>query len=165
NKYAPKMLMVCSRYISDEDEAKDVLQNGFIKVFKSLKKFKFKGSFEGWIKRIMINEALSSLRQKKKFLVENNGAYKDIIDDSTQDETPDIDFTQEELLQTLKKLPETFKVVFNLYCFEKYSHKEIADALSIKVETSRSRLRRARNMLKKELLILATQKGKLNERG
>ncbi|MCG8320238.1 MAG: sigma-70 family RNA polymerase sigma factor [Cytophagales bacterium] len=164
NKYAPKMLMICTRYMSDENEAKDVLQNGFIKVFKSIKKFKFEGSFEGWLKRIMINEALSALRKKKKLITRNSTIYEniDIAEDSV-DKTIDYDFTQEELLQTLKALPETFRVVFNLYCFEKYSHNEIAAALSIKESTSRSRLRRARNILKKELLILA-EKSKSDER-
>ena len=165
NKYAPKMLMICTRYMSDEQEAKDVLQNGFIKVFKSLKKFKFKGSFEGWLKRIMINEALSELRQKKRFETQNSTIYGDMdVAEETMEQTIDYDFTQEELLQSLKALPETFKVVFNLYCFERYSHNEIAEKLSIKVGTSRSRLRRARQILKKELLVLA-KKSEANERG
>ncbi len=165
DKYAPEMLLICIRYMADEQEAKDVLQNGFIKVFNSIKKFKFQGSFEGWLKRIMINEALSALRQKKRLITQNSTIYENIdVPDETVDELIDYDFTQEELLQSLKALPESFKVVFNLYCFEKYSHGEIAEKLSIKVSTSRSRLRRARQILKRELLVLA-KKSKSNERG
>ncbi|MEN7551597.1 RNA polymerase sigma factor [Rapidithrix thailandica] len=165
NRYAPKMLMVCSRYMSDEDEAKDVLQNGFIKVFKSLKSFKFKGSFEGWLKRIMVNEALGALRQKKKLIFDNNSFHENMEVAEENEELPAYDFTQEELLHALKTLPEAYKAVFNLYCFEKYSHKEIASVLSIKIETSRSRLLRARKLLKEQLFDLATQKSKLNENG
>ena len=165
SKYAPKMLMICTIYMSDENEAKDVLQNGFIKVFKSINKFRFKGSFEGWLTRIMVNEALSALRQRKKSITQNSAIYEDIdIAQEMEEEPTDYDFTQEELLQSLKVLPEAFRVVFNLYCFEKYAHSEIAATLSIKESTSRSRLRRARNILRKELLILA-QKSKANERG
>ena len=166
-KYGPIMLLVCMRYMSDEDEAKDVLQNGFIKVFKSIKSFKFNGSFEGWIKKIMINEALGALRQKKKFNLDSADVYEktDLAAEESDEDINQYQFTQHELLQTLKALPENFKVVFNLYCFEKYSHKEIAKALSIKTETSRSRLTRARKILKEKLTELATQKEKLNENG
>ncbi len=167
SNYAPKMLMVCVRYMSDEEEAKDVLQNGFVKVFKSIRSFRFGGSFEGWIKKIMINEALEALRQRKKFIVENSDVYEtsaDLVDDSEENITNN-NFTQEELLQVLKTLPDPFGVVFNMYCFEKYSHKEIAKILSIKTETSRSRLTRARKILREKLMKLATKKEKLNENG
>ncbi|MDW7692516.1 RNA polymerase sigma factor [Flammeovirgaceae bacterium SG7u.111] len=160
NKYAPQMLMVCTRYMNNEDEAKDILQEGFIKVFESIKTYKAKGSFEGWIRRIMINEALNSLRKKKKLMASDEPIDENIAEPDNEEPVgiKGMNFSQEELLTTLQSLPEPFKIVFNLYCFEKYSHKEIAKTLSIKTETSRSRLLRARIILQKKLVDLATKK-------
>lgn len=142
NTYAAKMLGVCRNYIKDIHEAEDVMISSFMKVFTHLAAFENKGSFEGWIRRIMINECLSYLRVKKKV---------NFIEDQTQNEFSyqehELQFTAEELQALIDKLPEGYKMVFNLYVVEGYKHHEIAELLHISEGTSKSQLSHARKYL------------------
>jgi RNA polymerase sigma factor (sigma-70 family) len=150
-RYAGKMLMVCIRYTRHEMEAEDVLQDAFIKIFDNIGKFQFKGSFEGWIRRIVINTALKNY-SKKSFKQEQIGL-------ENQPELPmepaiykHLD--EEALLSIINKLPEGYRLVFNLYAIEGYSHKEIASMLGIQESTSRSQLVKARKMLQSMIVDL-----------
>lgn len=143
-RYSGKMLAVCLRYTRHRMEAEDILQDAFIKVFDNISKFEFKGSFEGWIRRIVINTALKNY-SKKSFKQEQIGL-------ENQPELPlepEIysNLQEEELLRLINQLPDGYRVVFNLYAVEGYSHKEIADLLGIQESTSRSQLVKARKML------------------
>jgi RNA polymerase sigma factor (sigma-70 family) len=173
--YLPFAYNLCRRYVTDTDELKDVIQEGFIKVFISIKKFRFDGAFEGWLKRIFINTTLNHLRDNKKYRHneeiddnlnipdsssdETNNAFygkridkKDIEQDKVDFEiVKDADFSQEELMDALNNLPDGFRIVFNLFCIEGLGHEEIAAMLKIDHATSRSRLNRARALLKKVL--------------
>ncbi len=143
-----KMLFVCKRYARYPEEAKDILQEGFIKVFDNITKFRGEGSFEGWVRRIMINTALKYYR-KSCFQKEISGL------ESYQEgsEEPDIykQLGERELLELINQLPDGYKIVFNLYVIEGYSHKEIAETLAISAGTSRSQLVKARRMLQKQI--------------
>lgn len=142
--YAGKMIAVCRRYSRNDQEAEDILQDGFVKVFLHLASFDHAGSFEGWIRRIFINTALK-LISKKSYQNEQVG-----IDDLPESKvSPEVfaQLSEKELLQIISSLPEGYRVVFNLYAIEGYSHKEIADMLNIGESTSRSQLLKARRML------------------
>ena len=155
NLYAKKMYAVCCRYISDKEEAKDVLQEGFIKVFQNFNKYKEEGPIAAWIRRIMVNTALSVLRKNKKQIfqsIDEDHNSEFITDDShAEDVILQYHFSQEELLTLIDSLPEGLKLIFNLYAIEKYSHKEIAELLNIKEGTSRIRLLRARKELQEKV--------------
>ncbi len=143
-KYAPKMLAICKRYLADELEAEDVMIEGFMKVFNKIDSFKLEGSFEGWIKRIMVNEALMLLRSKKKegFSVDLDSAHYEIEPHFTPNS-----LEADELIKIIAGLPTGFRTVFNLYAIEGYSHAEIAKELNITEGTSKSQLSRARVIL------------------
>jgi RNA polymerase sigma-70 factor, ECF subfamily len=152
--YAPKMYSICLRYVKDSDEAKDVMQESFIKVFASIQKFRSDGSLEGWVKRIVVNTALNQIRKNKVFLQHVDATEIELSDtsDPLEHVIEGRDFSEEELLLQIQGLPEPYKIIFNLYCFEDYSHKMIAEQLSISEEASRVRLNRARKMLQERLL-------------
>lgn len=148
-KYASSMLGLCRRYIKGEMEAEDVMINGFMKVFMKIDLFKGAGSFEGWMKRIMINEALGYIRKNKAMYLE--------MDIEAAEKEPDFDklFTEleaKDLLKMVNELPSGYRTIFNLYAIEGYSHKEIAEMLGINENTSKSQLSRARMHLQKKLL-------------
>jgi len=147
NLYAPKMLSVCRQYIKDIHFAEEVMLNGFLKVFTNLKKFKFEGSFEGWVRRIMINEAISFLRRKKDFQFINE--LPNYQEDSWNN--IDEDFNVEQIQELIDALPKGYKVVFVLYIVEGYKHHEIAKTLNISENTSKSQLFKARKLLQKKL--------------
>lgn len=150
-RYAGKMLTVCLRYSRHRMEAEDILQDAFIKVFDNISKFGFKGSFEGWVRRIVINTALKS-RSKKSYKNEQIGIehYPDLpMEPSIYSH-----LEEEELLKLVAKLPDGYRVVFNLYAIEGYSHKEIADMLKIQESTSRSQLVKARKWLQSQIVKL-----------
>ena len=153
--YSPKMRSICIRYAKDADEAKDIMQEGFIKVYKNIHKFSASGSLEGWVRRIMINTAITYLEKNKKHRhsvqISNEAEMADEMGNNTYDESLSGNYSHELLLQALNNLPEDFRLVFNLYFIEEYSHKEIADLLNINENTSRSRLGRARTQLKNYL--------------
>ena len=147
-KYSRMMFGVCLRYSSDQDSAKDLLQDGFIKVFASIRSFQSKGSFEGWIKRIFINMALESLRKKKSLIQTSDDVQNlpDVVDEDTEDDAM-YRISENDLLKMIQELPKGYATVFNLYAIEDFSHREIAGMLDISEGTSRSQYVRARQLL------------------
>ena len=145
-KYASKMLAVCSRYVSDKMEAEDVMIEGFMRVFDKIDQFGFQGSFEGWVRKIMVNEALMFVRSKKMINVDLEAA---IEEPNSFEFSSDIE--AEELLKMIDSLPTGYKMVFNLFAIEGFSHQEIAEKLGISEGTSKSQLSRARAFLQEKL--------------
>ncbi len=142
--YAPKMLSVCRQYIKDLQNAEETMLNGFLKVFTKINNFQSKGSFEGWIRRIMINESISFLRIKKRMVFVENDTYFEVPIDETNYE--DIS----ELQQMIDHLREDLRVVFNLFAIEGYKHHDIAEALNITENTSKLRYRKAKQLLQEQ---------------
>lgn len=145
--HASKMLGVCRQYIKDVHFAEDVMVNGFLKVFTHLETFKFQGSFEGWVRRIMIRESISYLR-KQQFVVYDDEVCEKHVQ-QTNMQTTDLDTEHIQLL--IDALPQGYKMVFVLYTVEGYKHQEIADMLSITESTSKSQLFKARKILQEKL--------------
>lgn len=146
-KFAPKMLSVCRQYIKDVHFAEDVMVNGFVKVFNNLSAFEHRGSFEGWIRKIMVRESISYLR-KKQFVVFDDEVLEKR--ERYEDETTSI-IDVEDVQQLIDALPEGYKMVFVLYAVEGYKHHEIAKMLEISEGTSKSQLFKARKMLQENL--------------
>ena len=146
--YSPKMYYVCLRYARHASEAQDMLQDGFIKVFDNIGSFKFNGSFEGWIRRIIVNTALNHCR-KSSFKQEKLG-IEDYQDKVVQSKAVS-NMGEKELLALIQKLPEGYRMVFNLYVIEGFSHKEIGEMLEITESTSRSQLAKSRKLMQNEL--------------
>lgn len=143
--FAPKMFGVCMRYSKDQTEAEDNLQEGFIKVFQKIDSFRHQGSFEGWVRRIMVNVSLEKFRkQHHVYPVENMEKF----DSAEEEETTGVELSAKDLMKLIQELPPRYRMVFNLYVFESMSHKEIARELSISEGTSKSNLARARMILK-----------------
>lgn len=155
NRFAPSMLGVCCRYFKTIEEAEDALQEGFIKVFANLKKFRGEGSLQGWIRRVIINTALNEYRsnQKHYFHSDIHELEEFIIDESKLGDKFDV----EDLLKLVQNMPDGYRVVFNLYEVEGYSHKEIAAMLKISKNTSKSQLLKARKYLQKEITKLSQE--------
>jgi len=147
-KFAPKMLSVCRQYIKDVHFAEDVMVNGFVKVFKNLNAFEHRGSFEGWISKIMVRESISYLR-KQQFVVFDDEVLekRERLEQETANSIIDVESVQ----QLIDALPEGYKMVFVLYAVEGYKHYEIAKMLEISEGTSKSQLFKARKMLKENL--------------
>ena len=147
------MLGVCHRYARNGADAEDILQDAFIKVFDKLQQFKFEGSFEGWIRRIVVNTALKkySLRRYEK---EVSGYEISDRDESGMEPSAYAHLTEKELLDLINNLPDGYRLVFNLYVIEGYQHDEIAEMLGIQSGTSRSQLVKARTMLQKQIIQL-----------
>ncbi|AXT21222.1 sigma-70 family RNA polymerase sigma factor [Flavobacteriaceae bacterium AU392] len=158
--HSPKMLSVCRYYISDVQHAEETMLNGFFKVFTKLKQYKNKGSFEGWIRRIMVREAISFLRQKKQIEFAT-----DDIEISTATITNNIKTEIEvaEIQQLIDKLPEGYRIVFVMYAIEGYKHHEIAELLNINEGTSKSQLFKARKLLQQQVIALNTVSNGTNE--
>lgn len=145
-----KMLGLCLRYANTTFEAEDILQIGYVKVFTKIADFQGKGSFEGWIRRIMVNTAISHYRQNR------NGVETIHIEEHHETENGgsalDLDHMEySDLIKLVQQLPDGFRMVFNLYALEGYSHKEIAGMLNIQESTSKSQLSRAREWLRKKI--------------
>ncbi len=145
------------RYTRDTDQALDVLQEGFIKVFQNMERYSGAGSFEGWVRRIMVNLSIDRFRkQKNDFLLLNGSTsiedYEDVVEDESDVESVDYDFTPEQILEAMQQLSPAYKTVFNLYVFENYTHQDIAEALSISIGTSKSNFAKAKRNMKKILL-------------
>jgi RNA polymerase sigma-70 factor (ECF subfamily) len=145
--HAPKMLSICRQYIKDLQFAEDTMIGGFVKVFKHLNTYRHEGSFEGWIRRIMIRESISFLR-KKQFVVFDDDAYNE-YDLAEVDLSYQIDIDQ--IQKLIDALPEGYKMVFVLHAIEGYKHQEIADMLGISESTSKSQLFKARRWLQKRM--------------
>lgn len=147
-----KMLAVCMRYSRNKEEAQDVLHDGLIKVFMKLKSFENKGSFEGWVRRIIVNSAIDSVRTRKDFYIKEEQEFliDDIVDDS--DKTEEMEKIQrmkaETLIGLMQKLSPAYRMVFNLFAVENMQHKEIAETLNISIGTSKSNLAKAKIKLK-----------------
>ncbi len=153
--YAPKMLGVCLRYGKSYAEAEDVLQEGFIKVFQKIESFAFQGSFDGWIRRVMVNTAINHYHAQKKYY--ENELYASSSEEEGERMETDNGFDEEQipseiLMAMIQNLPAGYKMVFNLYVFEGMTHADIASTLNISENTSKTQLFKARNKLKKEIL-------------
>jgi RNA polymerase sigma-70 factor (ECF subfamily) len=150
-RYAGKMYAVCLRYARSSADAADMLQEGFVKVFTKLDQFQFQGSFEGWIRRIMVNTALRTY-QRQRFEQETTG-YEHLPELPVE---PDAvaQLSEAELLNLIGKLPDGYRVVFNLVAIEGFSHAEAAEMLGIQESTSRSQLTKARRWLIEQLTLL-----------
>jgi RNA polymerase sigma-70 factor (ECF subfamily) len=145
-KFSPKMLSVCRQYIKDIHQAEDIMITAFMKVFTNLKNFEHKGSFEGWIRRIMVNECISFIRvQKKVKFIEDENYFEESFNNIESQ------FSVEDIQFLIDNLPDGYKMVFNLYCIEGYKHQEIATMLGINEGTSKSQLSHARKMLKDQV--------------
>ncbi len=141
--YAPKMLSVCRYYIKDVQQAEEAMLNGFLKLFKNLESYRNEGSFEGWIRRIMVRESISFLRQKKTLVFNDDLiAQKTATSNNINSE---IEVAQ--IQKLIDELPEGYKVVFVMYAIEGYRHNEIAALLNISEGTSKSQLFKARKLL------------------
>ncbi len=144
--YSSKLFAVCLKYSRNYSEAQDHLQDGFLIIFNKIEQYSFKGSFDGWLKRIMINNVLQQYRSKP---------FLSLVNEDVQDET-EIDFDDENisldyLLKIIQELPDRYRLVFNLYVLDNYSHHEIAEMLFINIGTSKSNLARARMILKETI--------------
>lgn len=148
--FASKMLGVCFRYATDRMEAEDMLQNGFIKVFQKISDYRGAGSFEGWIRRIMVHSSIEFYRKHHKMmqLVDlDDAAYEPSINPLAT-----ADLAAKELMGLIQRLPPGYRIVFNLYAIEGYSHKEIAALTGITEGASKSQLSRARTVLKQQII-------------
>jgi RNA polymerase sigma factor (sigma-70 family) len=152
NRYASSLLGVSIRYARTREDAEDILQDSFIKIFKKISQFKAEGSLEGWMKRVVVNTALKKYtlsRYSKELSVEE---VRENNDNSFEDAPAFNHLTEKDLLALINNLPEGYKIIFNLYAIEGYAHDEIATMLNIKAGTSRSQLVKARNLLQKEIM-------------
>lgn len=149
-KYAPKMLAVCRSYIKDLHFAEDVMQKGFLKAFTRIGSFLGKGSFEGWVRRIMVHESINFLKKKHWLLYDSSIVEHEDLSSSSIASISDAEF----LLKLIDQLPEGFRVVFMLHAIEGYSHKEIARVLHIPENTSRSKLSKARKILQEKVELI-----------
>ncbi|MCB0457019.1 MAG: sigma-70 family RNA polymerase sigma factor [Flavobacteriaceae bacterium] len=142
-EYSGVLFGICLKYSPNRTEAEDNLQDAFITIFKRMEQFEGKGSFEGWMKRITVNTVLQKYRKKKTFDISNEQQIEDVEVEVEADAVP-LDY----LLKIVQELPERYRLVFNLYVMDGYSHKEIAEMLGISDGTSKSNLARARMILK-----------------
>ena len=161
-RYSSMLFGVCLRYTNTREEAEDVMQEGFVKIYSHIKTYSMEGSFEAWMRRIMINTAITGYRKNKKHM------YQQDIDEPVYQEyykTPDdtAEFNKEELMGAIDKLPPGYKIVFNMYVIEGYKHKEIAEELGININTSKSQLSRAKQHLQNYLNELGEVKVNYNE--
>lgn len=157
--YSGYLTTVCSRYVSDKDDIKDVLQDSFIKIFKAIANFEYKGlgSLRAWSTRIVVNESLKFLKRKEKLEIINSPVWD--LPDMAEETEPDLDeIPTSVILEMIRSLPVGYRTVFNLYIFESKSHKEIASILEITENTSASQLNRAKSFLVKQINIYKTIK-------
>ena len=145
--YASKLFSVCLKYSRNYAEAEDNLQDAYLTIFKKIDQYKSKGSFEGWLKRIAVNTALQRYRSAGVFSIVN----EDQIEDKAVEVNDDEDLSVDYLLSIIQELPDRYRLVFNLYALDDYSHKDIAEMLNISTGTSKSNLARARLILKDKI--------------
>ncbi len=153
-RYAPMMMAVCLRYSGDEEIARDLLHDGFIRAFTQIGSFSGKGSFEGWLRRIFVNLALENYRkekQKYRFMEEYSYIHNEESESPTDNSLDIENIPEEEVFDMIRNLPPGYRAVFNMYIFEEMSHKEIAKVLGINEAASRSQFFRAKNMLRKKI--------------
>ena len=147
-RFAPKMYAVCLRYAGNTDDAQDLLQEGFIKVFRNLEKFRKEGSFEGWIRRVFVNTAIEHYRRKTKLAVVSEKEEL-AIEDSSWNVLDQL--AEKDIILLIQQLAPGYRSVFNMYVIEGYSHKEIGELLGISEGTSKSQLARAKGVLQKKV--------------
>lgn len=146
--FSPKMMSVCRKYMKTNERAEEVMIGAFFKVFTNLNTFKNQGSFEGWIRRIMVNECISALRKVKKFEFKETVVLENTVDYASQIET---EFEVEEIQKLIDNLPQGYRTVFILYAIEGYKHSEISELLQISESTSKTQVFKARKLLKKAI--------------
>jgi len=149
SRYAPKMLSVCYRFAHNREDAEDMLQEGFIKVFGQIHTFQNKGAFEGWIRRIMVHTCINILKKNKKFNDSVDIEYA--AEAAVRESVPGL-MQAKQVVECIRLLPLGYRTVLNLYAIEGFSHREIGDMLDIEESTSRSQYTRAKNMLEQVLL-------------
>ena len=161
-KYVPMLLGVCIRYSGRRDEAEDILQDGLIKVYFNIRDFAGKGSLISWMRKIMVNTAITHYHRNLKH--QHHQDIEEIHEtDIDGSEFDTADFTHEELFSIIRELPNGYRMIFNLYAVEGYKHKEIADLLRIDVNTSKSQYSRAKGMIRKKLIALKKIAAQVNE--
>jgi RNA polymerase sigma-70 factor (ECF subfamily) len=147
-----KMMAVCSRYSRDRDEAQDILQDAFMKVFDNLQKYKVTGSIEGWVRRIFVNTAIDHYRkQKNKYNLEEDGKVADensYYNELEENESVYSKIKPNDILEAMEQLSPAYKMVFNLYAIENYTHQEVAEILDINIGTSKSNYAKAKAKVK-----------------
>lgn len=148
-RFAPKMYAVCLRYANNADDAQDLLQEGFIKVYRNLGKYRGDGSFEGWIRRIFVNTSIEYFRKKSAVLTGLSEREEKTIEDADISALDQL--AEKDIIRFIQELSPGYKTVFNLYVVEGYSHREIADMLGISEGTSKSQLARAKGILQKKV--------------
>lgn len=147
-QFSPKMLGVCRQYLKNTSLAEEVMLRGFMKIFSNLENFKHEGSFEGWMRRIMVNESISQLRKNKKLNFVSDTEIENSAEHSTTIETV---LEADEIQRLIDELPDGYKTVFVLYVVEGYKHREIAELLQISENTSKTQLFKARKMLQNKV--------------
>src|SRR5579871_6574791 len=150
NRYSPKMLAVCYRYAHNREDAEDMLQEGFIKIFSQIHTFQNKGAFEGWVRRIMVHTCINNLKKNKRFNESVDLIYANSIQ-IREESVPSI-VQAKQVVECIRLLPIGYRTVLNLYAIEGYSHKEISEMLDIEESTSRSQYTRAKQMLEDILI-------------
>ena len=160
-KHSPKMFGICMRYAKNNTDAEDILQEGFIKVFRYLNDYRGDGSFEGWMRRIMITTSLNFY--KKKNLLKNDIDLDRLKINLSSSPEAISNMTMDELLSLIQKLPTGYRTVFNLNTIEGYTHQEISELLNISINTSKSQLSRAKSSLKSKLAKLLAVESELLE--
>ncbi|MFD2203473.1 RNA polymerase sigma factor [Shivajiella indica] len=157
--YSKRFLAICLRYVKDKDLAEDTMIEGFMKIFEKLPQFESKGSFEGWMKRIMVTQSLLTLRNNRNLNMEVYAETQLEISDSSYELNH---LEADDLVQLIQELPIGYRTVFNLYAVEGYSHAEIGDLLGISESTSKSQLSRARNVLKQKIADQQSKERRIN---
>ncbi|MDP1841880.1 MAG: sigma-70 family RNA polymerase sigma factor [Sediminibacterium sp.] len=150
NRYSPKMLSVCYRFSQSREDAEDMLQEGFIKIFTQIHTFQNKGAFEGWVRRIIVHTCINFLKKNKKFAENVNLDHAGYLE--VKEETIPSIMQARQVIECIRLLPLGYKTVLNLYALEGYSHKEIGEMLDIEESTSRSQYTRAKTMLEMILM-------------
>lgn len=161
-KFSGLIYGICLRYTKNKMEAQDVMQDVFVKIYNNIHTYHHDGSFEGWLRRIAVNTSITNYRKNQKH------AYQEDINDvlRIKDEpvpVEDLEFTAEEMMNCIQKLPHGYKTVFSMYVIEGFMHKEIADMLGIDINTSKSQLSRAKAHLQRELALISRIKTENNE--
>lgn len=147
-KFAGEMLRICLAYEPDRDEAKDILQNAFLKVFRNIEAYSGQGSLKGWIRRIITNTAIDAYRKKQQVPMLRIDDIAELAEPTENNADPLI---CQDLLKEVERLPDGARIIFNLYAIEGYGHKEISEKLNISEGTSKSQLNRARKLLNEQI--------------
>lgn len=148
NRFSPKMYAVCLRYSNNADDAQDLLQEGFIKIFRNLEKFRAEGSFEGWVRRVFVNTSIEHYRRKLN-IASTSDKEEFLIEDKAWNALDRL--AEKDIIVLVQELSPGYRTVFNLYAVEGYSHKDIAGMLGISEGTSKSQLARAKGILQKRV--------------